>query len=311
MSGDVFLPGYIRLHENGELAGRVATAQQMTTDCQLCPHRCRVDRTAGRSGACKSATLPKVASRNLHFWEEPPISGDRGSGTIFFSGCTGKCRFCQNYPISQLGVGQEIGVEDLAEMMLELQRRGAHNINFVTPTHFTAAILAALPHAVERGLRLPLAYNCSGYELVETLQLLEGVIDIWMPDAKYADDEIALRLSGFHDYVRHNRAALTEMYRQVGDIRIIDDQGVMQRGMIIRHLVLPDGLAGTKYVLEWIAGHLSPQVYISLMSQYFPAHLCVDDPVMGRKITPDEYEQAFGALTAAGFEDGWVQECGE
>jgi putative pyruvate formate lyase activating enzyme len=154
-------------------------------------------------------------------------------------------------------------------------------------------------------------YNCSGYERVETLQLLEGIIDIWLPDAKYADDAVALRLSGFPDYVKHNRAALLEMYRQVGDIRVIDGEGIMKRGIIIRHLVLPNKLAGTKEVLEWIAKNLSPHVYISLMSQYFPAHRCVDDPEMGRKITQDEYEEAFAALTAAGFEDGWVQECGD
>lgn len=283
----------------------------MLSSCRLCPHCCGVDRTAGQLGRCKSGALPKVASRNLHFWEEPPISGANGSGTIFFSGCTGKCRFCQNYPISQLGVGKETSIAELAEMMLELQRKGAHNINFVTPTHFTAAILAALPQAVELGLRIPLVYNCSGYELVETLRLLEGVVDIWLPDAKYADAAVALQLSGFPEYVKHNRAALTEIYRQVGDARIINDQGIMQRGMIIRHLVLPGGLAGTKDVVKWIAKHLSPHIYISLMSQYFPAHLCTGDPEMGRKITHEEYETAFAALTAAGFEDGWVQECGE
>ncbi len=190
-----YSPGYIRLHEIGELERRAVSAVHMLRDCCLCPHGCHVDRTAGQFGRCKSGALPKVASRNLHFWEEPPISGANGSGTIFFSNCTGKCRFCQNYPISQLGVGKETGIADLAEMMLELQRKGAHNINFVTPTHFTAAILAALPHAIEHGLRIPLLYNCSGYELVETLRLLENVIDIWLPDAKYADDAVALRLS--------------------------------------------------------------------------------------------------------------------
>lgn len=302
------IPSYIPLYESGELARRAAQAQAMLARCELCPHRCRVDRLAGELGRCRSGVLPRVASWNLHWREEPPISGTRASGTIFFSGCTGRCRFCQNYPISQLGVGQEVSVERLAEMMLELQRKGAHNINLVTPTHFVAAILAALPFAIRGGLRLPLLYNSSGYERVETLRLLDRVIDIWLPDAKYADDEIARRLSGFPGYAAHNRAALQEMYRQVGDELALDEQGIAQRGIIVRHLVLPDGLAGTAQVMTWIAAHLSPNVHISLMSQYFAAFQCVGDPILGRKITPKEYQAAFDALDAAGLENGWVQE---
>ena len=304
-------PGYIALYQRGELQKRAAQLQAMLAHCELCPHRCGVDRMAGEEGRCRSGALPKVASWTLHPWEEPPISGTHGSGTIFFSGCTGRCRFCQNYPISQLGVGQEVSVERLAEMMLELQHRGAHNINFVTPTHWAAAILGALPCAIEGGLRLPLLYNTSGYERVEVLHLLDGVIDIWLPDIKYADESTARRLSGFPDYVAHNRAALCEMFRQVGAALVLDRDQIARRGMIIRHMVLPNGLAGTAESMNWIAESLSPQVHVSLMAQYFPAHHSVGDPVLGRKIIAGEYDAAWHALDAAGLENGWVQELDE
>jgi putative pyruvate formate lyase activating enzyme len=261
-----------------------------------------------RRGICRMGEHPKVSSWNLHAWEEPPISGSHGSGTIFFSGCTGRCRFCQNYPISQLGYGDVVSVQRLGVMMLELQRKGAHNINFVTPTHFMPHILAALPYAIEGGLRLPLVYNTSGYERVETLRLLEDVIDIWLPDAKYADDAIARRLSGFDGYVKNNRAALREMHRQVGDELLLDDQGIALRGMIVRHMVLPGGMAGTGDVLSWIASGLSPRVHVSLMDQYFPAHRALDDPLLDRKITPAEYQVALDALDDAGLGRGWCQD---
>jgi putative pyruvate formate lyase activating enzyme len=207
-----------------------------------------------------------------------------------------------------MGVGQEVSLDRLAEMMLELQRKGAHNINFVTPSHYVHAILAALPKAIEGGLRLPLLYNASGYERVETLRLLEGVIDIWLPDAKYADNAVAERLSGFEKYVEHNRASLFEMYRQVGRKLLLDKDGLAMRGMIVRHLVLPNDLSGTPEVLRWIAQHLSPEIHVSLMAQYFPAYRCVDDPELGRKLSEREYEAALSALDEAGLENGWVQE---
>jgi len=304
-------PGYLALHRSGELAERSRMALASLKACRLCPRRCGVDRTAGGRGVCRMAARPVVASWNVHPWEEPPISGTRGSGTIFFSGCTGQCCFCQNYPISQYRYGNEVSCERLGEMMLELQRRGCHNINFVTPTHFAAQILAATDYAAARGLRIPLVYNTSGYETVETLRLLEGVIDIWLPDAKYDDDAVARRLSGFKDYVAHNRAALREIFRQVGDELILDEAGIARRGMIIRHLVLPDGLAGTAGVLRWIATELSPRVHISLMDQYFPAYQAVNDPALGRKITPEEYDAALEAFEAAGLERGWLQDHGE
>jgi putative pyruvate formate lyase activating enzyme len=252
--------------------------------------------------------LPKVSSWNLHHWEEPPISGTRGSGTIFFSGCTGRCRFCQNYPISQLGYGKVVEVQRLAGMMLELQRKGAHNINLVTPTHFVPQLLSALVHASRAGLRLPLVYNTSGYERVTMLKLLDGVVDIWLPDAKYADDATARRLSGFKGYVGKNRAALQEMFRQVGSGLQLDAEGIASRGLIVRHMVLPGGLAGTEQVLRWLASALSPQVHVSLMDQYFPAYRAFDDPDLDRKVTSEEYLAALDAFEAAGLERGWFQD---
>jgi putative pyruvate formate lyase activating enzyme len=305
-------PGYLSLYASGELGRRVETAWAMLAHCELCPHLCGVNRLEGDPGTgrgiCRMGRLPRLSSWNLHPWEEPPISGTRGSGTLFFSGCTGRCRFCQNYPISQFGYGDVVPVERLAGMMVELQRKGAHNINLVTPTHFMPHILAALPHAIAAGLRLPLVYNTSGYERVEALRLLEGIVDIWLPDAKYADDRVAHRLSGFTDYVENNRAALREIFRQVGDELVLDSQGLAVRGMIVRHMVLPQGLAGTAEVLRWIASELSPAVHISLMDQYFPAHRAVGDPVLGRKITLEEYEAALDAFDAAGLENGWCQD---
>ena len=301
-------PSYLALYQSGELARRIDAAWAMLTQCELCPHRCGIDRLRGEQGLCGMGDLPKVSSWNLHAWEEPPISGTRGSGTLFFSGCTGRCRFCQNYPISQLGYGDVVTVEHLAGMMLELQRKGAHNINLVTPTHFMPHILAALPYAIRGDLRLPLVYNTSGYERVEALRLLDDIVDVWLPDAKYADDATARRLSGFENYVEHNRAALCEIHRQVGDELRLDSRGLAVRGMIIRHLILPEGLAGTAVVLRWLADSLSPRVHVSLMDQYFPAYRAVGDAQLGRKISHDEYAAALQAFDAASLEHGWYQD---
>lgn len=301
-------PSYLALHRIGELAARARDALAALAHCTLCPHGCGADRTRGGRGVCGMGDQPVIASWNLHHWEEPPISGTRGSGTIFLSGCTGKCIFCQNYPISQYRHGNVVSIERFAEMMLELQRRGCHNINFVTPTHFVPQILAAVDVAAAAGLRVPLVYNTSGYETVATLRLLEGVIDIWLPDAKYTDDAAARRVSGFPRYVAHNRAALREIFRQVGAELVLDDAGIARRGMIVRHLVLPGGLADSPGVLRWLASELSPLVHISVMDQYFPAYKALADPVLGRKITPDEYEAALDAFDAAGLEHGWMQE---
>ena len=301
-------PSYLPLARAGELTRRADLAWQMMRSCRVCPRACGVDRLAGERGFCRQGAGPVVASWTRHFWEEPPISGTRGSGTIFFTGCVGRCLFCQNWPISQLDHGQPVSVTRLAEMMLELQEQGAHNINLVTATHFVPAVLAALDVAARRGLRLPLVYNCGGYESLETLHLLDGVIDIYLPDAKYADDTVARQLSGFPDYVAINRAALREMYRQVGAELVVDEAGLAHRGLIVRHLVLPGGRAGTAEVLRWIATELSPRVPVSLMAQYFPTHRAQDDPVLGRFLTEDEYLAALEAFDAARLERGWRQE---
>ncbi len=304
-------PSYLELYRSGELIRRIDYVWTLLAGCELCPHRCGVDRLRNEAGVCRMGHLPRVSSWNLHPWEEPPISGPRGSGTIFFSGCTGRCLFCQNYPISQLCYGDPVAIERLADMMLELQRKGAHNINFVTPTHFMPQILAALPRAIRGGFRLPLVYNTSGYERASMLRLLEGIIDIWLPDAKYADDATARQLSGFRGYVQANREALREIYRQVGDTLVLDEHGIAIRGLIVRHMVLPGNLAGTSEVLRWIADQLSPCVHVSLMDQYFPAHRALGDPLLGRKITSAEYEAALEAFEVAGLERGWYQTASE
>lgn len=301
-------PSYLALHRSGELRRRARESTAALAKCRLCPHECNVDRLAGSLGVCRMGAKGKVASWNVHPWEEPPISGTGGSGTIFLSGCTGRCIFCQNYSISQMGYGNEVTSERFAGMMLELQRRGVHNINFVTPTHFVPQILAAVDVAAGWGLRIPLVYNTSGYERVETLRLLDGVIDVYLPDIKYADESVAKRFSGFTHYAERDRLALKEMFRQVGPQLVRDEHGIARRGMIIRHLALPDNLAGTAEAMRWIAEELSPEVHVSLMDQYFPTYKSIDHPQLGRKITEDEYTAALDAFEAAGLRNGWLQE---
>lgn len=302
------MPSYLSLYASGELERRAEAAAAVLAHCTLCPHRCGVDRLVGKLGLCHSGAVARVASWNRHNWEEPPISGTRGSGTIFFSGCTGACLFCQNYPISQLNHGLDVDAERLASMMLELQRRGCHNINLVSGTHVVPQILAALVVAIPQGFCLPLVYNTSGYESVETLRLLDGVVDIYLPDAKYADDAPARELSGFRRYVEHNRAALQEMCRQVGPGLLLDAEGIAVRGLIVRHLVLPEGLAGSRSVAAWLAASLSPLVHVSIMGQYFPAYKAVGHARLGRRVTGHEYQAAVQAFVDAGLETGWQQE---
>jgi len=298
---------YIDLYNTGELLQRLKTAYSRLSSCDLCPHNCGVNRIKGETGICRSGLLPKIASANLHRGEEPPISGNRGSGTIFLSGCTLHCPFCQNFPISQLGNGEVITTGGLAKKMLQLQRRGAHNINFVTPTHFLPQILAALWQAVPQGLRLPLIWNTSGYERVDALQLLDGIVDIYLPDMKYIDDRVAFDLSGASNYRNCNRAAVSEMLRQTGHLKINDD-GIAEEGLIIRHLVLPEGKAGSVEILRWIAENLGTETHVALMSQYFPAGKAAATPGLDRAVNQDEYDAAVEALEEAGLESGWVQE---
>lgn len=289
------------------LADRAERAHAILSSCTLCPRNCRVDRIAGRKGYCKATSALEVSSYNPHHGEEPPLSGTRGSGTIFLTHCTMRCVYCQNYPISQIGHGNSTTVKRLSAMMLELQSQGCHNINFVTPTHYVAQILAGLVLAVDQGLNIPIVYNTSGYESLETLRLLEEVVDIYLPDMRYADKEKALLYSDASDYPEINRAAIKEMHRQVGDL-VLDDEGIAVRGVLIRHLVLPEDIGGTHQILKFIAKEISKNSYISLMNQYFPAHKAVDIPPLDRRITLLEYEKAKAKMKRLGLTNGWTQQ---
>jgi putative pyruvate formate lyase activating enzyme len=271
------LPGaaYLTLHASGELGERARRAQALLRRCVTCPRNCRVDRTAGELGVCRVGVLAQVASYGPHFGEEAPLVGRGGSGTVFLAGCNLACVFCQNHDISQPPGDHrewEAAAERIARMMLSLQAGGCENINLVSPSHVVPQILAALALAAEGGLRLPLVYNSGGYDSVHTLRLLDGVFDIYMPDMKYSDDRVGHRLSGVTDYVHRNRAAVLEMHRQVGDLKV-DEQGIARRGLLVRHLILPGGLAGTADIARFLATEVSPDTYINVMDQYRPAHL--------------------------------------
>jgi putative pyruvate formate lyase activating enzyme len=302
---DQFIPSYLKLGKT-EFKLRIKKAFSLLSPCRLCPHQCGVDRLAGEKGVCKGGARPEVSSYNLHFGEEPPLSGWRGSGTIFFTHCNLRCVFCQNYPISHLGHGNETDSKGIAEMMLELQNDNAHNINFVTPTHMVPWIIEAVSIARDKGLRLPLLYNSSGYDAIEELRLLDSIIDIYLPDMKYNDNEAAQKYSNAINYVEANRAAIKEMHRQAGDL-VTDEAGVALRGLIIRHMVLPEGLAGTDGIMQFIAREISRNTAISLMSQYFPAHRAFQFPEICRRIDQSEYLLAEQAMAAAGLEEGWRQ----
>lgn len=303
-------PTYLELWATGELHERARKAGQILKACRLCPRRCGVDRTRGERGFCKSGLHPMVSSYNVHYGEEPPISGSKGSGTIFLTHCNMHCVFCQNYPISQLGVGREKSVEALGQMMLDLQNRGCHNINWVTPTHFVPQILEALCLAVERGFRLPLVYNTNGYDSLETLGLLDGIVDIYLPDMKYADENTARTYSQAPAYPFVNAEAIREMYRQVGKVRY-SHAGTMERGLIIRHLLLPNGLGGTENMARFVADTLSGQCPISLMTQFFPAYRAKDFPKLKRRLYRREFEEALGIIDRYHLQRGWLQEMGK
>lgn len=298
---------YLDLYQSGELLQRVRDAYRRLAACDLCPHRCGVNRLKGGKGICRSGLHPRIASANLHRGEEPPISGSRGSGTIFFSGCTLRCVFCQNFPISQQGTGEDMPTRELARRMLHLQKRGAHNLNLVTPTHWLPQFLAALWLAIPQGFSLPVVWNSSGYETVDALRLLDGVVSVYLPDMKYSDDAQAEELSAAPGYREVNRQAVQEMLRQVGQLQV-DDEGIARHGLIIRHLVLPQGRAGSAETLPWIAENLGTETHIALMSQYFPADRANAMEGINRSLFHDEYDAAVEALEEAGLENGWVQE---
>lgn len=295
-----YTPSYVALWRSGELQARAEAAQQRLTVCDICPRRCGVDRLHGELGSCHTAALARVSSYGPHLGEEDVLRGWRGSGTIFFTRCNLRCQYCQNYDISQTDAGVEVTPAELAEIMLYLQTCGCHNINFVSPTHVVPQILAALPIAVEAGLRLPLVYNTGGYDSLETLALLDGVIDIYMPDMKYADAAVAERLSKVPNYPQVNQAAVKEMHRQVGDLQI-DEQGLAVRGLLVRHLVLPNGLAGTEEIVRFLAREVSPHTYINIMAQYHPAYRADRYPEINRPITMAEYQAAVQAALDAGL----------
>jgi putative pyruvate formate lyase activating enzyme len=294
------MTSYLELYHNGKLAERVEAAKALLQNCQVCPHHCGINRLAGEMGKCHTAHLASVSSYGAHFGEEAPLVGENGSGTIFFTNCNLKCLFCQNYNISQLGDGTEVTKEELARIMLALQDKGCHNINFVSPTHVVPQILEALEIAINLGLRLPLVYNSGGYDSVKTLEILDGIIDIYMPDMKYSDDKTAEELSGIKTYPSINQAALREMHRQVGDLQIGED-GIAVRGLLIRHLVLPHGLAGTKETMKFIAEEISQNSYVNVMAQYHPCHKASQVPQLARPLSKQELLAAIELAERAGL----------
>jgi putative pyruvate formate lyase activating enzyme len=303
----VIYPSYLSSYNNGTLNKIIDQAFKMLESCALCPRQCKVNRLKGETGFCKTGLLAKVCSYMPHQGEEPPISGTRGSGAIFFSHCNMACAYCQNYEFSQLGQGREVEEEELARFMLELQEDGCHNINLVSPTHVMPQILKALSIAVPKGLKVPIVYNTGGYELPQILKLLEGIVDIYLPDMRYADPDMAVQYSCAPDYPRYNQESVKEMHRQVG-IAQMDNHGIINRGMIIRHLVLPNNISGTEKIMRFIAQEISQDTYISLMSQYMPYYKAKEFPQISRRLKLQEYEEAKKAMEKYGLSNGWVQE---
>ncbi len=295
-----FIPSYLKLYEEGGLRERIDALNEMLKSCILCPHECRVDRTAGETGICGASAEIEVSSVSSHFGEESPLVGTHGSGTIFLTHCSLKCVFCQNYDISHLGDGRLVTHEEFAQMMIHLQERGCHNINFVTPTHYTAQIIAALPYAIEKGLKIPLVYNCGGYESVRILKLLDGIIDIYMPDAKFSQSETAARYTQAENYTEALKNALKEMHRQVGGL-VVNSSGIAEKGLLIRHLVMPFDLAGTKELMKFVAEKISPDSFVNVMAQYHPCHLAYNYDELKRRISTDEYLDAKNAAREAGL----------
>ncbi len=293
-------PFYKAAYRSGALAQRVQQAAAILKSCSLCPRRCKVNRRRGEKGYCRGGLRPAVSSYNPHFGEEAPLVGLHGSGTIFMTHCNLRCNFCQNYDISHQGQGHEVGADRLAEMMLELQALGCHNINFVTPTHYVPQILEAVLLAAGRGLAVPLVYNTSGYDTAQTVRLLEGVFDIYMPDLKFMDAAPAEEFCDAADYPQAAQAAILEMHRQVGDL-ILDDQKIARRGLLVRHLVLPEGLAGTRRAMRFLAAKVSVDTYVNLMDQYRPCGEVKPHSPLSRRITPKEYEEAVVAAREEGL----------
>lgn len=286
-----------------DLAARAREALASLESCEICPRHCRVNRLKDERGFCRIGRLARVYSYAPHFGEEPPLVGTHGSGTIFYSGCNLACVFCQNYEISQMDQGQEVEADGLARMMLALQRTGCHNINFVSPSHVVPQILEALVLAREGGLKVPLVYNSGGYDSVKTLRLLEGIFDIYMPDMKYGFDEMAMKYSHAPGYTECAKSAIREMHRQVGDLKV-DEEGIAERGLLVRHLVLPDDLAGTAEVVRFLSEEISKNTYLNVMEQYRPEYNACSSPELDRRITLKEYRDAVQLAAGAGLVRG-------
>jgi putative pyruvate formate lyase activating enzyme len=294
-------PSYLRLYREGILAQRVKDLYKIFEECHLCPRDCRVNRKKGQTGKCQASSTVKVSSAAPHFGEEPPLVGTNGSGTIFFSNCGLRCVFCQNYTISINGEGIEISDDRLAESMLKIQSFGCHNVNLATPTHYLPNIVSALNKAIPLGLRIPLVYNTSGYEKLEILQLLDGIVDIYLPDCKYMDPQSAAKYSSeAYNYPYYTQVALKEMYRQVGDLKV-SGRGIAEKGLMVRHLVLPNRIAGTKQFVRFVARELSKTTYVNIMRQYRPEHRAREFPAIARRINTQEYSEAIEWAKQAGL----------
>lgn len=293
-------PSYLNISKK-ELDKRIEKLFKILKNCQICPRRCRVDRLKGGKGFCRLGELPVISAHHPHFGEESVLVGQHGSGTIFFTSCNLSCVFCQNYEISQLRIGEEISFEKLSQMMIELQNRGCHNINLVTPTCQVPQIIKSLSIAIEEGgLKIPLVYNTNAYDSVETLKLLDGIVDIYMPDAKYSDDKNALKYSNAPNYFEIMKKAIKEMHRQVGDL-IINNEGIAVRGLLVRHLVLPNNLAGTEKIVNFIQKEISSNTFFNIMDQYYPAFKVFQYPELSRKISQKEFDFAINLAKKAGL----------
>jgi putative pyruvate formate lyase activating enzyme len=300
-------PNYFKTHKDSVLKRKIEEAYEMLESCSICPRNCRVNRIKNEKGFCKVGLNPVVCSFMPHHGEEPPISGLKGSGAIFFSSCNLKCAYCQNHSFSQEGEGEEVTPEKLSDFMIDLQKLGCHNINLVTPTHVMPQILKALNIAIENGLKIPIVYNTSGYELPEIVKFLEGVIDVYLVDMRYADSRISEKYSQAKDYPLINQKAVKEMHKQVGNVEF-DKDGIIKKGLVIRHLVLPNNTSGTDKIIEFISKELSKNTYVSLMSQYQPYYKAHSYQEISRRITKEEYKAAVECLNKYNLENGWVQD---
>ncbi len=306
-----FVPSYLALYESGELHKRVVALEAMLQSCVICPHDCGNNRIKDEIARCYSGYVPVVSSYTPHFGEEPALVGTHGVGNIFFGNCNLRCVYCQNYLISQNWREErknEVSFERLAEMMIELQSKGCHEIGFVSPTHFVPQIVRSVEIAAGMGLHIPLIYNTNAYDSVEVLRLLDGIIDIYLPDLKYMEEDMGYEYSKIREYPKHAKAAIQEMHRQVGSELLMGEDGLVKRGLIIRHLVLPNDIASSKDALTWVDSALGKNTTMSIMAQYFPTHKALEMPLVDRKIRQGEYDRVLAALDARGLENGWAQE---